>query len=64
MIVVNGVSHEYSEGSLQALMDRFGIEPRGVAVAVDGEVVARSLWAATVVADGSVVEIVTAVAGG
>lgn len=37
---------------------------RGVAVAVDGEVVRRGAWAQTAVPDGAAVEIVTAVQGG
>jgi sulfur carrier protein len=37
---------------------------RGVAVAVDLEVVPRSQWSAVAPADGSSVEIVTAAAGG
>jgi sulfur carrier protein len=37
---------------------------RGVAVAVDGEVVRRGAWDQTPVPDGSAVEIVTAVQGG
>lgn len=37
---------------------------RGVAVAVDGEVVPRSAWERTPLADGQKVEIVAAVQGG
>ena len=37
---------------------------RGVAVAIDGEVVRRSAWEETTVPDGATVEIVTAVQGG
>jgi sulfur carrier protein len=37
---------------------------RGVAVAVDGEVVPRSAWAATELSDGAKVEVVAAVQGG
>ena len=37
---------------------------RGIAVAVDGEVVPRSQWEATTVADGQRVEVVEAVQGG
>jgi sulfur carrier protein len=37
---------------------------RGVAVAVDGEVVRRGAWEQTAVPDGAAVEIVTAVQGG
>jgi sulfur carrier protein len=37
---------------------------RGVAVALDREVVPRSSWSRVVVTDGSVVEVVAAAAGG
>ena len=37
---------------------------RGVAVAVDRSVVPRSRWTREVLADGAVVEVVTAAAGG
>lgn len=38
--------------------------PRGVAVAVNGEVVPKSRWASTRLAAGDRIEIVTAAAGG
>lgn len=41
-----------------------GSESRGVAVALDGEVVRRADWASTVVHDGQRIEILTAVQGG
>ncbi|UTI64787.1 sulfur carrier protein ThiS [Paraconexibacter antarcticus] len=37
---------------------------RGVAVAVDAEVVPKSAWASTVLADGDEVEVLVAVQGG
>ena len=64
MIKVNGVEHEYRVGTVEQLLDRLSIEPRGIAVALDGEIVRRSSWSTTGVVDGSVVEIVTAAAGG
>lgn len=39
-------------------------EPRGTAVAVDGEVVRRDDWARTVLLDGADVEVLRAVQGG
>lgn len=39
-------------------------ERRGLAVALDGEVVPRSQWAGVVVADGQTVEVVAAIQGG
>ena len=41
-----------------------GPESRGVAVALDGEVVRRADWATTVVRDGQRIEVLTAVQGG
>jgi sulfur carrier protein len=41
-----------------------GGERRGVAVAVDGEVVPRSEWSSTELADGQRVEVVGAIQGG
>ncbi|KOX34123.1 thiamine biosynthesis protein ThiS [Saccharothrix sp. NRRL B-16348] len=37
---------------------------RGVAVALDGEVVPRAAWETTFVPDGAAVEVLTAVQGG
>jgi sulfur carrier protein len=37
---------------------------RGVAVAVDAEVVPRAVWASTVLSDGDQVEVLVAVQGG
>ncbi|MCU1363949.1 MAG: hypothetical protein JWM55_1777 [Acidimicrobiaceae bacterium] len=64
MIRVNGVEDPFANESVDALLARRGIEPRGVAVALDGEVVPRSAWKNTLIPDRSVVEIVTAAAGG
>jgi sulfur carrier protein len=64
VIRVNGVEHSAAEETVADLLERLGIEPRGVAVAVDGEVVRRADWATTLLHDGTSVEIVTAAAGG
>jgi len=62
---VNGDPYDAAPGSTAAdLVARWCPSPRGVAVAVDGEVVPRSAWDTTVIAPGSSVEIVTAAAGG
>ena len=41
-----------------------GAPASGVAVALDGAVVPRALWDKTIVPDGGVVEVLTAVQGG
>jgi sulfur carrier protein len=64
VIHVNGADSEHHGETVGALLERLGVVPRGVAVALDGEVVPRSRWDETMVPDGASIEIVTAVAGG
>ncbi|MGB8197802.1 MAG: sulfur carrier protein ThiS [Acidimicrobiales bacterium] len=64
MIRVNGDAQPFVDESVAELLDRLSIETRGVAVAIDGDVVRRSEWSTTRIDDGVVIEIVTAVAGG
>ena len=64
-LVVNGVERELPDGStVAALLDRLDLPRAGTAVAVDGEVVPRARHAETVLPDGAVVEVLTAVQGG
>jgi sulfur carrier protein len=64
VITVNGEPRAVA-GTVEDVLDALGIEVRrGMAVAVDAEVVPRSAWSTTQVADGARVEIVTAVQGG
>ena len=64
MITVNGEARDESNVTVATLLERLTIDRRGVAVAVDGEIVHRAVWSSWVVADGAKVEIVTAAAGG
>lgn len=67
MIVLNGELVELPAGtSLLAALRGIGIddEVRGVAVAVDGEVVPRTHWQAYALHDGARVEALTAMQGG
>jgi sulfur carrier protein len=64
MIRVNGAEREGAGATVVALLEQLVIDPRGIAVALDGEIVRRSAWDSTVIEDGSSVEIVTAAAGG
>ena len=66
-IELNGDRIELRAGaSVAELVERTGAggDRRGVAVAVDGEVVPRSAWDDTVVSDGQTIEIVGAIQGG
>ncbi len=64
MIRVNGETQEFVAESVEEMLERLSIESRGVAVAIDGEVVRRSEWTEKRIEDGNAIEIVTAVAGG
>ncbi len=62
---VNGAPTELAPGTTVAdLVAARCASPKGVAVAVNGEIVPRSTWGATAVGGGDDVEIVTAAAGG
>ncbi|HEX7460117.1 MAG TPA: sulfur carrier protein ThiS [Acidimicrobiales bacterium] len=64
-ITVNGEPAPLAPGATVAsLVATWCRSPRGVAVAVNGDVVPRSTWERTPVAPDDVVEIVSAAAGG
>jgi sulfur carrier protein len=64
MITLNGTPTDAAGETLAALLARLDVPDRGVAVAVDAQVVPRGEWGTFVVADGAHVEVVTAVQGG
>ena len=65
MITVNGGPSDVAPGTtVGELLRTLDAPGRGVAVAIDGEVVSRSAWERTAVADGAKVEVVVAVQGG
>ena len=67
MILLNGEPVQLQEGaSLLEALRGIGIDMRttGVAVAVDGEVVPRSHWAAYALHEGARIEALTAMQGG
>jgi sulfur carrier protein len=66
-VTVNGEARLLQDGATVAnVIELLDVAPgaRGVAVAVDGEVVTRGRWAETELRDGSLVEVVAAIAGG
>lgn len=64
-VTVNGDEHRVDAGStVAALLDALGTETRGVAVAVDGEVVPRGAWGEHRLAGGERVEILSIARGG
>lgn len=63
---INGSEEEIAAATIADLMAARTLAPgaRGVAVARNGAVVPRRAWADTALADGDVIEIVTAKQGG
>lgn len=64
-LTVNGEERHLRDGATVAvLVDGLGVGRRGVAVAVNAEIVARSTWETTPLAPGDRVEVLRAVQGG
>ncbi len=64
-VIVNGKMAELPDGATTAEAVRLLTDAvRGIAVAVNGEVVRRAAWDSTPLADGDQVEVLTAVQGG
>jgi sulfur carrier protein len=65
-VQVNGEPLELEDGATVAVvLDRLDVEePRGIAVAVDAEVVPRGEWESRSLGDGARVEVVGAIQGG
>jgi sulfur carrier protein len=64
-IIVNGEASEIAPGATIAqLLDTLDVPSRGVAVAVDAEVVPRGSWERFALPDGARVEVLVAVQGG
>ena len=64
-VTVNGKPRELAESAtVGTLVDAEVADRRGVAVAVDGEVLPRSEWDTTTLEGGARVEVVGAVQGG
>ena len=64
-VTVNGDEQVLpSRSTVAALVAAMGLEPRGIAVAVDGEVVPRRTWSDRKLRAGEQVEILTIAQGG
>jgi sulfur carrier protein len=66
-VTVNGEAREVVPGATVAsVVEMLDVAPgaRGIAVALDGEVVSRGRWAETQLSEGSLVEVVAAIGGG
>ena len=61
---INGLHHVIPSLSVSQLLHEVSLPTKGVAVAVNGEIVRRSEWETFVVQSEDTVEILTAAAGG
>jgi sulfur carrier protein len=66
-VLLNGAERELADGAtVQAAVDALELPAagRGVAVAVDAEVVPRTQWEAHMLQDGARIEVLRAIQGG
>ena len=66
-VVLNGAEHELAAGTtVQAAVEALDLPAagRGVAVAVDAEVVPRTQWETHTLQDGARIEVLPAIQGG
>jgi sulfur carrier protein len=63
-VVVNEVPRSFAGECLAELLGELSLPAKGIAVAVNGEVVRRVDWAGFRLADGDVVDVLTAAQGG
>ena len=64
-VTINGEARQFdAPGSVSALIDSLGLDPRKVAIERNLEIVPRSTYAATPLADGDRIEIVHFIGGG
>ena len=64
LITLNGEERRIGAGDVAALVAELGLDTRKVAVECNLEIVPRSLYGDTALADGDRVEIVTFIGGG
>jgi sulfur carrier protein len=67
VIVLNGQARKHGAGmAIAELLQALGLpaQGRGVAVAIDGEVVPRAVWETRAIPEGARVEVLTAMQGG
>jgi sulfur carrier protein len=66
LVSVNGEDRDVAGRTVSELVGELGLptDGRGVAVAIDGEVLPRGTWAARALSPGERVEVLTAMQGG
>ncbi|MDR1675234.1 MAG: sulfur carrier protein ThiS [Tannerella sp.] len=64
-VFLNDKPHEVAEGtSLAALVERLGLKPQGIAVAINYEVIPKDQWTDTLLSDRTELMLIQAISGG
>lgn len=63
-IMLNDASHEFVGGTLEDLLTQLGKSEQGIAIAINQQVVPKSLWSSTELNEQSQVFIFESIAGG
>lgn len=64
-IEINNKNYEFDNGStLYSIVERLSLNPKGIAFAIDNQVIKRDKWSETVLADGMKIIMIKAVCGG
>lgn len=63
-VTVNGEPYDLETTTVESLVEALGVGSRGVAMIVNAEIIARSLWEVTSLADGDRIEVLRAAQGG
>ena len=66
IVRVNGRGHPFRPGMVSDVLEQLGLDTsrRGIAVAINGEIVSRSDWGRHEIRPGDEIEVVGAVQGG
>lgn len=63
-VTINGEPHDLETTSVESLVESLGVGSRGIAVSVNAEIIVRSSWGVTSLADGDRIEVLRAAQGG
>lgn len=64
-IEINNKNYEFDNGStLASIVEKLNLNPKGIAFAIDNQVIKRDKWSETVLADGMKIIMIKAVCGG
>jgi sulfur carrier protein len=63
-LTINGEARDLAAGTVWGLLEELGLNPAAIVVERNGEIVARTAYQETALAEGDVLELVRIVGGG